>query len=207
MKKIFLAIIVALAMSVGILNVNNSYATDCPSGVVDPEMCFNTTGGDGVGTLGEIRGHLGGIADIIATIVGALAVLMIIYNGMLYTFSMGDPGKAGKAKQGIIFAITGVFLAVIAKTIVAFVASAASVGSADAIAPKLLSIGKWFATIAGAGCVLAVAYGGLQMVMSAGNPQKVQMAKKCIIAGFIGVAIIVFASTIVAIVVGVASKV
>ena len=64
------------------------------------------------------------IINVIVYIVGLLAVIMIIYGGVLYTTSAGDPGKVKKAKDTILYGIIGLVIAVLAFAIVNFILGA-----------------------------------------------------------------------------------
>lgn len=65
--------------------------------------------------------QLENVLSIVLGIVGALAVLMIVVAGLRYITSAGDPEKAGRAKNGIILALVGLLLAIVAQAIVVFV--------------------------------------------------------------------------------------
>lgn len=58
---------------------------------------------------------------IVFGIIGALAVLMIVISGLRYILSDGDAQKVSKAKNGIIYALAGLAIALAAEAIVAFV--------------------------------------------------------------------------------------
>ena len=64
------------------------------------------------------------IINVIIYIVGLLAVIMIVYGGILYTTSAGDPGKVKKAKDTILYGIVGLVIAVLAFAIVNFILGA-----------------------------------------------------------------------------------
>jgi hypothetical protein len=59
--------------------------------------------------------------SIVFGIVGALSVLFVVLAGVRYMLSGGDPGKTAKAKDGIIYALVGLAIAIFAETIVIFV--------------------------------------------------------------------------------------
>jgi hypothetical protein len=61
------------------------------------------------------------IANIIALIIGIAAVIVIIIAGIQYMVSTGDPTKVNNAKNAIIYAIVGLIVAVLARTLVVFV--------------------------------------------------------------------------------------
>ena len=54
-------------------------------------------------------------------IVGALALLMITISGLRYITSAGDPEKTARAKNGIVYSLVGLVVAISAEAIVAFV--------------------------------------------------------------------------------------
>lgn len=62
-----------------------------------------------------------GLINVILGIVGFLTVLMIIFGGITYTTSAGDPGKVKKAKDTIMYGVIGLVVAVLAFAIVNFV--------------------------------------------------------------------------------------
>ena len=63
---------------------------------------------------------IGDIKNILFGIIGALALLMIVISGLRYITSAGDPQGTSKAKNGIIFALIGLMLAILADAIVSF---------------------------------------------------------------------------------------
>jgi hypothetical protein len=60
------------------------------------------------------------IIGIVFGIIGALSVLFIIIAGVRYMMSGGDPQKTAKAKEGIIYALVGLAVAICAESIVVF---------------------------------------------------------------------------------------
>ena len=97
----------------------------------------NTGGGGGPAAEAEkALGMIGGannnitlmdaitsIIKVILFIVGALAVVMIIYSGIQYLLSAGDSAKVEKAKNTIMYAIVGLVVAIAAYAIVTWVVS------------------------------------------------------------------------------------
>jgi hypothetical protein len=61
------------------------------------------------------------IIQIVFGIIGALALLMIVISGLRYITSAGDPQKASTARNGIIYALVGLIIALTAEALVAFV--------------------------------------------------------------------------------------
>ena len=50
-------------------------------------------------------------------IVTLIAVIMIVIGGFTYVTAAGDPEKAGKARQIIVYAVVGLIVAVVAKLV------------------------------------------------------------------------------------------
>jgi len=53
--------------------------------------------------------------------VGVISVIMVIVNGFRFTTSAGDPSKAKSAREGVLYAVIGVVIAIVAFSIVNFV--------------------------------------------------------------------------------------
>lgn len=66
-------------------------------------------------------GKVQSILQIIFGIVGALAFLFIVIAGLRYVVSTGDPQDTAKARNGIIYALVGLVLALTAEVIVTWV--------------------------------------------------------------------------------------
>jgi hypothetical protein len=63
------------------------------------------------------------VVNIFSIIVGAVAVIMIIYGGFRYITSGGDSNRVGSAKNTLIYAIIGLIIVALAQLIVHFVLS------------------------------------------------------------------------------------
>jgi hypothetical protein len=59
--------------------------------------------------------------NVILYILGSLAVIMIIYSGILYVMSGGDANNVTKAKNTLMYSIIGLIVALLAYAIVNFV--------------------------------------------------------------------------------------
>lgn len=75
----------------------------------------------GLPTTGANEASIATILSIVFGIIGALALLMVVLSGLRYITSDGDPQKASTAKSGIIYALVGLAVAVLAQSIVVFV--------------------------------------------------------------------------------------
>lgn len=66
-------------------------------------------------------GTLSNILSIVFGIAGALALLMITVSGLRYILSAGNPEKVSRAKNGIVYSLVGLAIAITAEAIVAYV--------------------------------------------------------------------------------------
>lgn len=62
------------------------------------------------------------ILDITYFVIGVVAVIVIIFAGIMYTTSAGNPANIKKAKDAIVYAIVGLVIALLAFVITQFVA-------------------------------------------------------------------------------------
>jgi hypothetical protein len=67
------------------------------------------------------QGELNTILSIVFGIIGALALLMITVSGLRYITSAGNPERTAKAKNGIVYSIVGLVIAISAEAIVKYV--------------------------------------------------------------------------------------
>jgi len=58
---------------------------------------------------------------IARSIIGAAALLVITLSGFRYITAAGDPAKVAKARNGIIYALVGIVVAIIAESILFFI--------------------------------------------------------------------------------------
>jgi len=61
------------------------------------------------------------ILGIVFGIAGALALLMIVISGLRFATAAGEPDKIAKARSGIIYALAGLAVAILAESIIFFV--------------------------------------------------------------------------------------
>jgi Type IV secretion system pilin len=81
----------------------------------------------GGGVAGNNIGNIANnIVNIFSIIVGAVAVIMIIYGGFRYITSGGDSNRVGSAKNTLIYAIVGLIIVALAQIIVHFVLHAST---------------------------------------------------------------------------------
>ena len=66
------------------------------------------------------------LINTVLTGVGILAVGVIVYGGITYSTSLGDPGKTTKAKNIILYGVVGLIVALLSWAIVNFVSKSIS---------------------------------------------------------------------------------
>ncbi len=118
MKKIKLAILSILTI-LGLVVV----FAPVPVGAVDPfQSCAaNPDSTICKGQGDSINSYLKTGVNVMLFLVGALAVIMIIYSGIQYVISAGDSGKVAKAKNTLTYSIVGLVIAFLAYAIVNWV--------------------------------------------------------------------------------------
>ncbi len=62
------------------------------------------------------------IVDILLRVSALIAIFIVIYGGIQYVTSQGDPGKTSKARQTVINALIGLAIAITSTIIVTFIA-------------------------------------------------------------------------------------
>lgn len=134
------------------------------------------------------------VTSMITGIVGYLAICFVIWGGYQYMLAQGDPGKVVRGKKTITNAIIGLVVCQLASIISGMVADIAS----DAKGGNIFIVAMnraftWAAIIA----VIVIVVGGIQYVVSNGNPSAVQKAKQTIMYAAIGLVISLLAVAIV----------
>lgn len=114
MRKLFIATLVTLGI-VGYEATAFAYELPCDTGVTgDCDVVKQDELKDG---SGQVRS----IINVLMMLLGAIAVIVIIYGGFLYVTSRGDAGKVTAAKNTILYAVIGIIVALLAYAIVRFV--------------------------------------------------------------------------------------
>ena len=76
------------------------------------------------GASTDLMGGIKLILTAVFSIIGVVAVVMIILGGISYATSQGDPGKVKKGKDTILYGVIGLIVALLAFAIVNFVLGA-----------------------------------------------------------------------------------
>lgn len=126
---------VALAMVIAVSSVSSALFVDSSvSAACDINNMSISTGADcakGNGQPTQLVGDGGvfnRITSILLFIVGAVAVVMLIFGGIRYIVSGGDQANVTAAKNTILYAIIGIIVALLAYAAVKFVTGSLLVG-------------------------------------------------------------------------------
>src|SRR6185312_3712079 len=117
------AVVPTIAASAACSHIGNQVSSGAATaaGASGTDLC----GGTGVqGT--DLASLAAKIVDIFSIVVGAVAIIMIIYGGFRYITSGGDSNRVGSAKNTLIYAIVGLIIVALAQVIVHFVLNTSS---------------------------------------------------------------------------------
>ena len=97
------------------LNVASGAA--CAKGDQTPSSLFGEGGDEGIFKK---------VVNILLFVIGAVAVIMLIYGGIQYVISGGAQDKVANAKNTILYAVVGIVVAILAFAVVNFVVQGVS---------------------------------------------------------------------------------
>lgn len=155
------------------------------------------------------------VVEDLLRIVGLLSVIYVVFAGLKFILSQGDPGETAKARGTIINALAGMGISVIAIAFVSFIGNQVGAGGSGSPGTGHLNLsalpnptgtdtGATVTTILsivfgiiGAIAFLMIVIGGFQYVMSQGDPQAATKAKNTILYALIGLTIAIVAQSIV----------
>lgn len=95
--------------------INRTLAAVSPDQAMQELTSQNTQFASPKGGMAEV---LGSIITIMLELAGALAVVYLVYSGILYLTAAGNPDNAKKGAQGVTNAIIGIIVIVLAFAIV-----------------------------------------------------------------------------------------
>jgi len=162
----------------------------------------------GTSTLAQI---IWNIIVFLRGIIAWIAVLFLVWGGIMYITSTGDEQKTNRAKQAILVAVIGLFIAAVSINIahavfvaIGWAAGSPWAGAGYATLGTLLF--RIIGYILGFTSMLAVAafiYGAITYITSGGSDEKLQRGKKVLIYATVGVVIIMISAMVVNIVLGI----
>lgn len=133
--------------------------------------------------------------------VGYLAVAMVIYGGYMYIMAQGDPSKAAKGQHTLTSAVIGVVIAMGASVIVNTLQLVLGLNNGtfleeSAVQSAVSNAFSWAYAMAGLVAVVFIIKGGVEYMISRGDPGRVQKATRSLIYAVIGLVIVILAAVI-----------
>lgn len=215
MKRKFLVILGALMIGVCSLQAAPTYAAGCTDSFLGMRPWYYDDGG-GVRICegDEIKPPASG-DDIPAYVwkialnvlfdlflaIGYVAMGFVVYGGYQYIMSQGDPGKAERGKKTLTNAIIGTVIAMGATVVVNTISGIIGLDQTTGWNQgnnwnKVGNIFAWAYSMAGLVAVVFIVKGGIEFMISQGDPGRIQKAKKELIYAIIGLAIVILAALI-----------
>lgn len=124
MKKIFIALVAGLALMAGVV-AQPVWAADDQQSLCDDlkktdEELWKQAGCD-LGQNDTADKMANNIIKVVLSLVGVLAVCVMILGGIMYMISTGDAAKVHRAKNIILYGLVGLIISLAAYAIVWFV--------------------------------------------------------------------------------------
>jgi uncharacterized membrane protein YidH (DUF202 family) len=124
MRHALLRIVLSLALvltfaapATPVVAATGVFKNSCVAGAGDATVCKST----GADPLTTNNGIIHKATQVISVLAGIAAVLTIVWGGIQYITSEGNPEEVSKAKKTIIYAIVGIVVIVVAQSIINFV--------------------------------------------------------------------------------------
>lgn len=135
--------------------------------------------------------------------IGYIAMVMMVYGGYQYIMSQGDPAKMAKGKRTLVTAVTGVVLGLSASVLVNVIIGILGINREAGIAQagawdedRLNGIFNYAYIMAGVVAVVFIIKGGIDYMLSAGDPAKASKATRSLIYAVVGLVIVILAAVI-----------
>lgn len=122
MKRILAVVAGAAMLALGLGGGSVGAASICDDNTIDAELKEAA----GCNTTETIGGAANTVIAVVLSMVGVIAVGVMIYGGVLYMTSSGDAAKAKRARDVILYGLVGLIVALLAFAIVTFVSQGVS---------------------------------------------------------------------------------
>jgi hypothetical protein len=178
------AILVVLLLGLGFTIPYIGHGQDCSAGATQ-SLCNPITV-----SQGNIAGLVQGVIFYAGTLIGVLALLIIVYSGLKMLLSNGDPQKITEAKASFTWAIIGLVVSILSFVIVFafqnFIGvdpNAVNVHTLQnplgdqTLSAFLLRILQGLLSIVGAASLVMIVVNGFRYITSAGNEEQMAKAK------------------------------
>ena len=130
------------------------------------------------------------VVDMLLRIATGVAVIFLVIAGFNMMFSWGDEGKTTEARWGVVYALAGLGVAIMARMIVAVVVTEGSLVAVTDEVSLMRAALTMLVTIFNGIFTIMIVFGGFRAVLARGKPEEFNRAR-FMIAWSIGGAIIV----------------
>lgn len=122
MRKAFLSVMAGLMLVVGAVVVQPAWA-DAESVCDDPKISneLKEQAGCNLAATDTADKYAKKVIQTVLSVLGVVAVIMIIIGGIMYIISTGDAAKVHRAKNIILYSIIGLIVSLLAYAIVGLV--------------------------------------------------------------------------------------
>lgn len=134
--------------------------------------------------------------------VGYLAIGFVVYGGYMVMISQGDPSKLAKGKKTLTSAVIGTVITMVATVAVNTIRVILGTNTEDGwnqgvfTQDNVTAILNWAYIVAGIVAVIFIVKGGLEYMISNGDPGKTRKATQEIIYAIVGLVIVLLAAVI-----------
>ncbi|OGJ59000.1 hypothetical protein A2635_03190 [Candidatus Peribacteria bacterium RIFCSPHIGHO2_01_FULL_51_9] len=142
------------------------------------------------------------VVNLLLSIAAGLAVVFIIWAGMQLLLSWGDESKIQSARWSIIYAASGLFVAIMAKAIVNIVSAEPMLGAIQNEVGLMAVLARYMLIISNSLLLLVVVIAGLNMVFDRGKSDSYNKARTALAWAIGGAIVINGANAIVQAVIG-----
>lgn len=113
-----LLLITCLAVAQPAVQAKDLFGQACNQSTANAAACKDNSGDNPLTGSG---GALVGIANIVSIVAGGAAIIILIISAIRYITSGGDAGQVKSAREGVVGAIIGLAIIVLARSLIAFV--------------------------------------------------------------------------------------
>lgn len=128
MRRIIAILAITLGVSLGLFALNpspaladNPLTNACNGAGADSSICTSQNNNSNDSPITGKNGVLTKTVSIVSYIAGITAVIVIMVGGVMYVTSNGESNKTNTARDMIIYALVGLVVIVLARSIVIFI--------------------------------------------------------------------------------------
>lgn len=210
-KKIFLGVTMMVFGSYVVFGIFQISCAALPGGSLDLPggSNLNLPGGSNPGSSWSIGNFIKAnsfielvnrIAGFIATIAVAIAVIMIVWSGIMFLTAGGDENKVTTAKRAITWSVIGLAIALIGRGFTTIIQDilGKDVSTAQSVINIFTRVADIMVKVIGPSfAVIFLVWAGIIYMASGGDERKIQDAKKRFWWGIIGTMIVLGVGTII----------